>query len=139
MLRKIWNGFLREALFVYCGLFTLATIVNSIVELSQGVREDPAGNWHELDRAFIAFIIVVAYMLIRKLKIKNVFLKALVIYVPTLLLVFGFVWFNGEFIEELAPTAYRDIFINYTVGFMLVTVIDFVIRLIVKKRAKPQE
>lgn len=133
MLKKIWNGFLREALFLYCGIFTAATLINSVIELAQGIREDPAGNWHELDRAFIALIIVVACMLIRKLKMKNIFLKALMIYAPTMLLVFGFVWFNGEFIEELAPTAYRDIFINYTIGFTLVTIVDFVIARAVKK------
>ena len=38
--------------------------------------------------------------------------------------------------EELARTAYRDIFINYTVGFGIVTLIAFVIQVLVKHKNK---
>ena len=117
-------------MLLYCGLYTVAT---SIVYLVNGIYEDPAGNWHELDRAIITLIVVVAYALIRNLHIKNFAVKSTVVYVPTMLLAFLYVWFRGLF-GELAASAYRDIFINYTIGFLIVSFIAFLITKIVRKK-----
>ncbi len=124
-MKNIWNNILKAPLFLYCGLYTLATIVNSIVELSQGIFEDPVGNRHELDRAILLLIVVVAYELIICLKMKNKFLKGVIAYIPTVLLILGYVAIVG-LTEELAMTAYRDVFINYTIGFIIVYAIYFV-------------
>lgn len=132
-MKNIWNKYLKDILLLYCGLYTLATIVNSIGYLAQGIYEDPSGNWHELDRAIITFIVALAYALIRHLKIKNFLLKVVVVYVPTMLLTFGYIWFRG-LSAELASSAYRDIFINYTAGFVIASAIAFVIKLIIKKK-----
>ena len=70
-IKNIWNNGLKDSLLIYCGLYTIATIVSSISYLVQGVYEDPAGNWHELDRAIITLIVVMAYALIRYIHIKN--------------------------------------------------------------------
>ena len=56
-MKNIWNKWLKDVLFIYCGLYTVATIVSSIRYLSLGIFEDPSGNWHELDRAVVTFII----------------------------------------------------------------------------------
>lgn len=88
----------------------------------QGYRDDPSGNWHELTRAVIVLIGIIAYEMAKNLPIKNLFVRAIVIYIPTMLLAFGFVWMN-QFIEPLAKSAYRDIFINYTSLFGLVSII----------------
>ena len=98
-----------------------------------GIFEDPAGNWHELDRAVVALIIVSAYALIRYIKIKNFFVKAIVVYVPTMVLTFLYVFLRG-FTDELASSAYRDIFINYTVGFIVISVIAFAVQSIIKNK-----
>lgn len=50
-------------------------------------------------------------------------------------LTFLYVFLRG-LTEELARTAYRDIFINYTVGFGIVTLIAFVIQVLVKHKNK---
>lgn len=77
-----------------------------------------------------------AYALIRYIHIKNFAIKLVVVYVPTMLLAFLYVWFRG-LTAELASSAYRDIFINYTLGFLVVSIIVFVISKIVqKKRSK---
>ncbi len=131
-MKNIWNKWLKDVLFIYCGLYTVATIVSSIHYLSLGIFEDPSGNWHELDRAVVTFIIVTAYALIRYTRIKNFFVKAVVVYIPTMTLTFLYVFLRG-FTEELASTAYRDIFINYTVGFLVVSVIAFVVQMVKKK------
>lgn len=133
-MKTIWNKYLKVPVFLFCALYTLATIINSVVYLAKGVFEDPSGNWHELDRAVLVLIAVIAFALIRYLKIKNFWLKVLAVYVPTMLLVFLYVFLRGLTVE-LASSAYRDVFINYTVGFVVVTIVVFVITLISKKRA----
>lgn len=87
-MENIQNKGLRDLLLVYCGLYTIATMVNSISYLSKGVYEDPAGNWHELDRVIITLIVILAYALIRYIHIKNFAIKLVVVYVPTILLAF---------------------------------------------------
>ncbi len=51
-------------------------------------------------------------------------------YIPTLILVFVYIWLTG-FREDLASSAYRDILINYTVGYLAVSIIGWI-----KKRIK---
>ena len=133
-MKTIWNKYLKVPVFLFYALYTLATIINSVVYLAKGVFEDPSGNWHELDRAVLVLIAVIAFALIRYLKIKNFWLKVLTVYVPTMLLVFLYVFLRGLTVE-LASSAYRDVFINYTAGFVVVTIVVFVITLISKKRA----
>ncbi len=52
-MKKIWNNWLKESIFIYSVIYTVTTIVNSIAYLIQGIRNDPSGNWHELTRALI--------------------------------------------------------------------------------------
>lgn len=131
-MKSIWKKWLKESLIIYCVIYTAVTILNSVLYLAQGYREDPSGNWHELTRAVIVLIGIMAYEMAKNLQIKNLFIRAIVIYIPTMALTFGFVWMN-QFIEPLAKSAYRDIFINYTSLFLLVTVIA-VIRNRIKSR-----
>lgn len=116
-------------------LYTIATIVNSIVYLLRGIYEDPSGNRHELDRAVLVLIVVIAYALIKNLRIKNFRVKDLAVYIPTMGLVFLYVFLRG-LTAELAKSAYRDVFINYTAGFAIVSVIAFVISSARKKKTK---
>lgn len=133
-MKKIWNTWLKESVFIYCVIYTAVTIMNSILYLIQGYRNDPSGNWHELTRAVIVLIGVTAYEMSVRLPVKNLFLRALLVYIPTMALTFGFVWLN-QFIEPLAESAYTDIFINYTGLFITVSVIA-VIRSGIRKRKK---
>lgn len=99
-MKTIWNDWLKQAVFIYSVLYTIATIFNSVLYLLNGHYEDPNGNWHELDRA-------------------------IVVYIPTLILVFVYIWLTG-FREALASSAYRDIFINYTIGYLAVSIIGWI-------------
>jgi len=124
-MKKIWNDWLKESVFLYCTIYTLVTILNSILYLAQGYRDDPSGNWHELTRAVIVLIGIVAYEMAVRLPVKNMILRAILVYIPTMALTFGFVWLN-QFIEPLAKSAYMDIFINYTGLFIIVSVIAII-------------
>ncbi len=129
-MKKVWNSWLNEAVFLYCTVYTAVTILNSILYLTQGYRDDPSGNWHELTRAVIVLIGVAAYEMAIRLPVQNLILRAVAIYIPTMALTFGFVWLN-HFIEPLARSAYRDIIINYTSLFVIVSVIA-----VIKNRIK---
>lgn len=132
-MKKIWNSWLRESVFIYSVIYTITTITNSIGYLIQGLRDDPSGNWHELTRALIVLIGVVAYELARHLPVKNLILRTAIVYAVTLPCVFFAVW-STQFIEPLAKSAYKDIFINYTGLFIVVSIIAVVIQKIRRKR-----
>ncbi len=131
-MKKIWEDWLKEGIFLYCVIYTVTTIVNSVAYLSQGVRNDPSGNWHELERAIIVFIGIAAYELAIHLPVRNIILRSIIVYVPTMLLTFFAVW-TTQFVEPLAKSAYKDIFINYTGLFVIVAVIAVVVQKISHK------
>ena len=70
-MKKIWNNWLKESIYIFSIIYTLVTILNSVLYLVQGYRDDPSGNWHELTRAGIVLIGVTAYELATKIPIKN--------------------------------------------------------------------
>ena len=132
-MKSMWNNWLKQSVFLYSVLYTVATIFNSILYLINGYYEDPNGNWHELDRAIIVLIVILAFTMMRHVKVKNFYLKAVIIYVPTLLLAFAYVWVVG-LRDPLASSAYRDIFINYTAGYVIATVIGRIVGHIKNKK-----
>lgn len=133
-MKQLWNR-LKNTLLIYCGLYTFATILNSILYLAQGTYEDPNGNWHEIDRAIIVLIGVLAYEICIHIKTKNRIMSAVIGYIPTLLLAFGYVWLAG-LREPLAKSAYRDIFINYTIMFLCICIIYNIIDIFRRKKGK---
>lgn len=137
-MNDIWNKWLKQSVFIYCILYTIATIINSVLYLINGYYEDPSGNWHELDRAIIVLIIVIAYSMIKNLKIKNYWIKALIVYIPTLSLAFVYIWLAG-FRDTLANSAYRDIFLNYSIGFATVTVFGYIANILKNRTTKESE
>ncbi len=134
-MNKIWNGWLKESVIMYCVIYTIATLVNSIAYLINGTYSDPNGNWHEIDRALIVLIGVLAYKMATKLPIKNTLVRMIVTYIPTMSLTFFYIWLTG-FREPLASSAYQDIFINYTGLFLIISVIAIVIEKSKTKKLK---
>ena len=120
---------------IYSIIYTVITLLNSVLYLSNGVYEDPSGNWHELDRAIILLIGVTAFKLCTDLPVKPLVLKYIIAYVPSQLLAFVYVWFSG-LREELAKTAYRDIWINFTSLFILLCAVNAITSFCKKKRKK---
>ena len=111
---------------IYSIIYTAVTLLNSILYLGKGIYEDPSGNWHELDRAVILLIGVTAFKLCTALPVKPLILRYIIAYVPSQLLAFGYVWFSG-LREELAKTAYRDIWINFASLFILLCIVNTII------------
>jgi len=134
-MKKFWNDAGKNILLIYCGLYTFVTIVNSIVYLSDGIYEDPSGNWHEIDRAIIVLIGILAFAMCKHLKIRNIFLRLLAAYIPTILLAYGYMGLT-TLREPLAASAYRDIFVNFTGMFLVVALITFLPNVIHRIRKK---
>lgn len=126
VMRKQWENWLKESIIIYSIIYTITTIVSSTIYLFLGIRDDPSGNWHEITRALIVLIGVFAYELAKYLPIKNVVLRTLVVYVVTLGCAFFVVW-STQFIEPLAKSAYKDIFINYTGLFLTISILILIV------------
>lgn len=126
-MRKQWEIWLKESIIIYSIIYTITTIANSALYLIQGIRDDPSGNWHEITRALIVLVGVIAYELARHLPIKNMVLRTLVVYVVTLGCAFFVVW-STQFIEPLAKSAYKDIFINYTGLFLTISILILIVK-----------
>ncbi|HET8777759.1 MAG TPA: DUF6608 family protein [Candidatus Limnocylindria bacterium] len=104
----------------YCAIFTVATLASSGLQLALGQPQDD--NFHILNRAVVILIAVAAIELAVHVRIESRVGHWFAVYVPTMLLVFGYVWLTG-FVEPLARHAYRDVFLNYTVAAVLVGVV----------------
>ncbi len=126
-MRKEWCNPLKEGVIIYSIIYTITTISNSVAYLVQGVRDDPSGNWHELTRAMVVLIGIIAYELAIHLPIKNIVLRTIIVYAVTLMCAFFVVW-STQFIEPLAKSAYKDIFINYTGLFITVSIIIVIVK-----------
>ena len=122
---------------IYSIIYTLITLLNSLLYLGNGIYEDPSGNWHELDRAMILLIGIAAFELCTNLPVKPLLLRYVIAYVPSQLLAFTYVWFTG-LREPLAKTAYRDIWINFTSLFIILCIINTIVS-IRKVKQKPAE
>ncbi|MCI8717678.1 MAG: hypothetical protein K1W19_18585 [Lachnospiraceae bacterium] len=131
MNKKKWIGIVS----VYSIIYTVITLLNSVLYLGNGIYEDPSGNWHELDRAIILLIGIAAFELCTDLPVKPLIFRYIIAYVPSQLSAFGYVWFSG-LREELAKTAYRDIWINFTSLFILLCIVNTIISIRKEKRIK---
>ena len=123
----------KNLIFAYTVLYTFVTVLNSILYYITVIYEDPSGNWHEIDRAIIVLIGVVAYALVTELIIKPMVLRYAVSYIPTVLLAFFYVW-STSFRENLAQSAYMDIWINFTSMFVIFCIVHFIVYKCRKKK-----
>ena len=131
MSRQKWIHLVSE----YSILYTVITLLNSVLYLCNGVSEDPSGNWHELDRAIILLIGISAFELCTSLPIKLPILRYVAAYIPSQLLAFAYVWFTG-LREPLAKTAYQDIWVNFTGLFIVLSAASALFRIYKKKRGR---
>ena len=81
----------------------------------------------------IVLIGVVAYALVTELVIKPMVLRYAVSYIPTVLLAFFYVW-STSFRENLAQSAYMDIWINFTSMFVIFCIVHFIVYKCRKKK-----
>ena len=108
---------IRQSVLLFCVVYSLATLFSSILQVAQGQEFDT--NFHIIIRGWIALIGVVTLHMIRCINFNNKVLNIALPYAISMIFVFLSVWISGFFIE-LHVNAYRDIFINYTAGYIVV-------------------
>lgn len=111
------KGKATETIFYISVLVTITTVLSSTIQLAQGIEYDT--NAHILLRVAICIIAVAFYAVFKTVKIKHIFLKALAQYVLSMGLIFVLIYLL-DFFLELSQTAYRDIFLNYTIPFIII-------------------
>ena len=131
MSKKKWINLVS----VYSIIYTVITLLNSVLYLRSGIYEDPSGNWHELDRAIILLIGVAAFELCTSLPVKPPILRYAAAYIPSQLLAFAYVWFTS-LREPLAKTAYQDIWMNFTGLFIVLSAANAAVSIWMKKRGE---
>ncbi|HSQ87233.1 DUF6608 family protein [Romboutsia sp.] len=97
---------------MFCVIFTITTLVSSILQLCMGQVTDT--NSHIINRGVVVLIAIITITLFDKIKHRSKILSYLIPYSISMSIVFAYVWITG-FWEELHPNAYRDIFLNFTV------------------------
>lgn len=108
---------IKESAQIYCVVYTIATLISSGLQIFQGYSTDM--NAHILYRGWVVLIGVLTLQMIRYIAFKNKIVSIALPYAVSMGLVFLSTWISG-FFEELHPDAYRDIFLNYTIGFIVV-------------------
>ncbi len=111
---------IKNTLSVYCIIFTFITILSSAGQLFNGIPKDD--NLHIINRSVVVFIGVLTLFLIAELDLKNKILNIVVPYAIAMAMVFFYVWLTS-FWDELHPSAYRDIFFNFTAFYILMAIV----------------
>lgn len=116
---KKWEKATNNISYI-CILFTIFTVISSTMQLIQGIKYDT--NSHILLRIAICVIAVLFINIFMKIRMRNIYLRALVQYILSMGCIFLLIYFLG-FFTELSKTAYRDIFLNYTIPFIIIAAI----------------
>lgn len=132
MKRKIWL-ILKNAAILFCVVFAVLTLISSIIQLCMGQPTDT--NIHVLDRAALCLIGVVTITLVTKIKMKSKVLPFIISYAIAIVIVLAYTWISGFYMEQ-NPNAYRDIFLNFTVAYILVISALIIIRYIKSKKKR---
>ena len=77
---------------------------------------------HIMDRAVLTLIGAFILVLVTQMKVKNKWCQFLFPYIIFMALVMFYVWLSG-FWSELHPNAYRDVFLNDTIAYIVVVAV----------------
>ncbi|EQK39535.1 putative membrane protein [[Clostridium] bifermentans ATCC 19299] len=118
---------LKKIAQLFCVVFTVATILSSSLQLLMGRMTDT--NEHILDRGVLTLIGALVLILMTQLEFKNKLLRFVVPYSVFISIALLYV-FISSFWSNLHPNAYRDVFLNDTIAYIVVYfVIDIVNRI----------
>lgn len=110
---------IKKLLQLFCILFTFATLASCMLNLAWGYETDTYR--HIIDRAVLTLLGSLVVVLVLQLELKNGILNFLLPYVIFITLAMLYVFVSG-FFEELHPNAYRDVFLNDTIAYIVVYV-----------------
>lgn len=104
---------------LFCSIFTVVTVTSCIINLLMGNENET--YIHILDRAILTLVGSIIVGIAVTINFKSLILNCFIPYLIFILLAFLYVFISGFFVE-LHPNAYRDIFINDTIAYIMVYV-----------------
>ncbi len=116
---KISLGLLKNVGILFCSIFTVVTVTSCIINLLMGNENET--YIHILDRAILTLIGSIIVGIAVTINFKSLILNCFIPYLIFILLAFLYVFMSGFFVE-LHPNAYRDVFINDTIAYIIVYV-----------------
>ena len=114
---KISCRLLKNIAVLFCIIFTVATVASCIINLLMGNTNDT--YLHILDRAVLTLVGSIIIGIAVYIDFKSSILNCLIPYLIFIVFAFLYVFISGFFVE-LHPNAYRDIFINDTIAYIIV-------------------
>ena len=114
---KISCRLLKNIAVLFCIIFTVATVASCIINLLMGNTNDT--YFHILDRAVLTLIGSIIIGIVEDIDFKSSILNCLIPYLIFIVFAFLYVFISGFYVE-LHPNAYRDIFINDTIAYIIV-------------------
>ncbi len=108
---------LKYALILICIVYTVLTVTSSGIAILQGQTTDT--HFHLLIRFAVTFIGIGSILIFNLFPDWPVTAIYSLHYAVTMGAIFLLVWISG-FFRDLHPNAYRDIFLNFTVIYILI-------------------
>ena len=108
---------IKSTLNLFCIVFTIATLTSIALNLPFGRTTDTYS--HILDRATLCLIGVIVVSLMLQIKFKHKYLEFIVPYIIFISLALFYVFLSSLW-QELHPNAYRDIFLNDTIAYIVI-------------------
>lgn len=114
---KISCRLLKNIAVLFCIIFTVVTVTSCIINLLLGNANET--YIHILDRAILTLIGSIIVGIAITINYKSSILNCFIPYLIFIVLAFLYVFVSGFFVE-LHHNAYRDIFINDTIAYIIV-------------------
>ncbi len=108
---------IKSTFNLFCVIFTVTTLASIVLNLPFGRTTDTYS--HILDRAILCLMASIVVILILKIKFKHKYLGFIVPYIIFISLALFYIFISG-FWRELHPNAYRDIFLNDTIAYIII-------------------
>lgn len=107
----------KSTLNLFCAVFTVSTLASIALNLPFGRLTD--SYIHLLDRAVLCLIGSLVIILLLRVRFKYSLLNWLIPYIVFISLALSYVLLSS-FWQELHPNAYRDIFLNDTIAYVII-------------------
>lgn len=120
----------KKTFLLFCIIFTIGTIFSSFVNLGMDRFEET--HIHILDRAVLTLLGSFILVVLMQYDFQNQLCRFIIPYVIFILLAMVYVRISALWVE-LHPNAYRDVFLNDTIAYIVVYCAIGIIRKVRRK------